>query len=227
MADQLATPADLASILERDDIDLDKATTLVEIGTAIVQEAAGGQRIVQVVDDLIEIMGSTDSWLSLPQIPVTAVSSVTLDGTLLTVGVDYKKVGNRLWSRTGWQSNWGQYSGDPYIGASSGSGDVAYVYNTGYRYDFAGVSQSEPSDVAIVCTHGIPPGDQRLQLGRGAVLSICKGAYGNPTGLKSESIDDYAVAYTALAGQLEISPYLQAAIRRQYGRRGGLVRIGQ
>jgi hypothetical protein len=225
MADQLATPEDLASLLERDDIDRYKATVLVETATAIVQEAAGGQRIVQVVDDTIEIIGTTESWLNLPQIPVTAVTSVTLDGTALTLGTDYKKFGNRLWSRTGWQSNWGQYIGDQYS-AASGSGDIAYVFNTGYRYNFAGVSQSEPSGLVIVCTHGYAPGDQELQLGRSAVLSMCTGAYGNPTGLKAESIDDYAATFSALSGQLQASPYLKAAIRRQYGRRGGLVRIG-
>lgn len=225
MADRLATPEDLASLLERDDIDAYKAGVLVEIGTAIVQEAAGGQRIVQVVDDSMELMGTTEAFLNLPQIPVTSVASVTLDGNLLTAGTDYKKVGNRLWSRTGWQANWGQYTGDPYS-SPSGSGEIAYTFNTGYRYDFAGVSQTEPSDVVVVCTHGIPPGDQRLQLGRSAVLGICTGAYANPTGLKAESIDDYAATYNALSGQLEASPYLKAALRRQYGRRGGLVRIG-
>jgi hypothetical protein len=193
MADQLATPEDLASLLGRDDIDLYKATLLVEMGTAIVQEAAGGQRIVQVVDDEIELQGTTDAYLTLPQIPVINVTSVILDGVALTAGVDYKKVGNRLWRRTGWQSNWGQYAPQSYAAGLGVGVEIAYVYNRGHQYtDFAGVSEAEPSLVQLVVTHGYAPGRQELQLGRSSVLSM---------GLK-------------------------AAIRKQYGRRGGLVRIG-
>ena len=210
MADQLATPEDLASLLERDDIDRYKATVLVETATAVVQEAAGNQRIVEVVDDVMPILGNTDAWLDLPQIPVTAVSSVVLDGVTLTLGTDYKVFGNRLWRRFGWQSNWGQWDGP-------------YPYRR-LLYDWW--PPNEPSAVVVTCTHGYPPGHQNLQLGRSAVLGICQGAYGNPTGLKSESIDDYNVSYSILSAQLEASTYLKMALRRKYGRRGSMVRIG-
>jgi hypothetical protein len=210
MPDQLATPEDLASLLERDDIDAYKAGVLVEMATAIVQDAAGGQRILQVVNDPGTLIGNTDSWLDLPQIPVTAVASVSLDGTALTLGTDYKVFGNRLWRRFGWQSNWGQWD-DPYP-------------TRRLLYDFW--PPNEPSGVSFVYTHGFAPGDQKLQLARSAVLGICQGAYSNPTGLKSESIDDYSVSFGALSAQLEASPYLKAALRKRYGRRGGLVRIG-
>lgn len=226
MADQLADPADLASLLGRDDIDAYKATLLVEMSTAIVQEAAGGQRIVQVVDDEIELQGTTEAYLNLPQIPVTAVTSVILDGVTLTAGTDYTKVGNRLWRRTGWQSNWGQYAAQSYAVGPGAGVEIAYSYNYGQRDFFAGVSEAQPSIVQIVNTHGYAPGRQELQLGRSSVLSMCSGAFSNPRGLKAEQIDDYSVTYGALAGQLEASPYLKAAIRKQYGRRGGLVRIG-
>jgi hypothetical protein len=208
--DRLASPEDLASLLERDDIDAYKAGVLVEIATAVVQDAAGGQRIVQVVNDSFDLIGTTDAWLDLPQIPVTAVASVTLDGKTLTSGTDYKRFGNRLWRRFGWQSNWGQWD-NPYP-------------TRRLLYDYC--PPNEPSAVNVVCTHGYPPGDQKLQLGRSAVLSMCTGAYGNPQGLRSESIDDYSATYGALSGQLEASPHLKAAIRRHYGRRGGLVRVG-
>jgi hypothetical protein len=212
MADQLADPADLATILERTDISIPKATILVEIATSIVQEAAGNQRIVQVVDDQAAIMGTSESWLDLPQRPVTAVTSVAIDGTALVLGVDYKVFGNRLWGRRGWQTNlgiqnWALVPGNviPPLLATMGP---------------------EPSGVAVIYTHGYAAGSQDLQLARGSVLSICTAVYGNPAGLKAESIDDYAATYAALSGQLEISTYLKAALRRKYGPRGRLVRIG-
>lgn len=217
MADRLATPEDLASLLERDDIDASKAGILVEIATAVVQEAAGRQRIVQVVGDVLDVMGSTDAWLPLPQLPVASVSSVMLDGTTLTLGTDYSVYGNRLWRGQGWQTNWGWPIDWPLqIWGPNGS-----------PYNWTG-SLSRPSAVVVTYTHGYAAGSQELQLARGAVLSICVGAYGKTAAphLKSESIDDYAVTFEALAGQMESSPYLKAALARKYGRRAGLVRLG-
>lgn len=208
--DQLADPDDLATLLERDDINAAKAAILVEIATAIVQEAAGNQRILEVVDDTIALLGNTDSWLDLPQTPVTAVASVSLDGNVLTPGSDYKVFGNRIWRRFGWQANWGQW-------------DHPYPYRR-LLYDWW--PPNEPSGLVVIYTHGYPANHQRLQLARGAVLGMCQGAYGNPQGLRSESIDDYSATYGALSAQLEASPYLAKALRRQYGRRGGLVRVG-
>ena len=120
MADQLCTPEDLASLLERD-LDVYKAVMLIEAGTAVVQEAAGGQRIVQVVDDPGEQMGTTESWLQLPQWPVTALADLTVDaGDELVAGTDFKRFNARLWRRGGWATCWPEPS------------TVAYVYTHGY-----------------------------------------------------------------------------------------------
>lgn len=200
MADQLATTSDLANALQMAvaDLDSDVATLLLEASTSVVQEAAGGQRIVEVADDAISLIGLTGSWLDLPQIPVTAVSAVTLDGTALTAGspgdagTTYRRHGNRLWRTNGWQT---------YCG--------------------------EPSDVSVTCTHGYASGSQKLQLGRAITLSLSKGMYVNPSGVASERIDDYAVSYTRAvdeaAGMLTDS--MRVAIRRAYGRPGNAVRL--
>lgn len=190
-ADRLATAEDLASLLGRDDIDAYKAGVLADISTSVIQAAAGGQRIVLVTDDVIEMEGQHGRYLQLPQIPVRSVASVTMNGSLIT---DYKLVGNRLRRRCGWWSATGLFCPDP-------------------------------ADLVIVCTHGYDTDEQGIQLGRGAVLGINSGAYGNPRGLKAESIDDYAVTYAALSAQLEATPSLKDAIRRQYGRKAGLVRL--
>jgi hypothetical protein len=169
-------------------------TLLIECATAVVQEAAGGQRIVQVSGETLNVLGLSDSWLDLPQIPVSSVASVTLDGTALTSGIlpaNYKLRGNRLWRTDGWQT---------YVG--------------------------QPSDVVVVNTHGYAPGAQELQLARSAVVSLAKGQLVNPSAVTSESIDDYSVSYNAMSAQMEMAPFLKAALAKKYGRRAGLVRLG-
>lgn len=192
MADQLCTPEDLAALLQQD-LDLATATVVIEAATAVVQ-AAAGQRIVEVVDDEITLLGTTDAWLDLPQRPVTAVTSVELDGTALTEGTatgNYRRFGARLWRGCGWATCW-----------------------------------TEPSTVVVVDTHGYPTGDQGLQLARSATLGISRTVYANPAGITREALDDYSVAYEAAAAAMDASPHLVGALRRQYGRRAGLVRIG-
>lgn len=194
MADQLASPEDLASLLQKD-LDTATATLLVEIATAVVQ-AEVRQRLVEATET-VSLLGTTDSWLDLPQRPVTAVTAVELDGTALTVGAPgsggatYRLLGSRLWRGDGWQ-----------------------------------VYCGEPSTVEVSYTHGYAAGAQKLELARGASLSIIRDWYDNPGAATSEKIDDYAATYSAMAARLEGSTHLRAALRREYGRRGGLVRIG-
>jgi hypothetical protein len=196
VADQLATLQDLANALQIElaGLDSDVGTLLLECGTAVVQDAAGGQRIVEVVDDPFEVLGTTDSWLDLPQIPVTAVDDVELDGVALSVGIEatnYRLIGSRLWRTDGWQT---------YVGM--------------------------PSVVTGLSTHGYASGSWQLQSGRNAVLSLAKGQYPNPSGVKSESIDDYNVTYEAMTAVMESKSFLKASLRKKYGRRGQLVRLG-
>jgi hypothetical protein len=124
MADQLATPEDLASLLERDDMDLYKATMLVECATAVVQEAAGGQRIVEVLGDTVELLGTVGAALFLPQLPVTAITSVTLDGEAVAQGTTsgtWRRPGTSwLWRDLGWAA----VAGEP--------SSVVVVYDHGF-----------------------------------------------------------------------------------------------
>lgn len=105
MADQLCAPEDLASLLEQD-LDAYKAIMLVECATAVVQATCDQppQRLIAVEDDEIELPGAASGWLALPQRPVTAVTSVEVDGEALTVGTDCRLVGSRLWRNVGWAS---------------------------------------------------------------------------------------------------------------------------
>lgn len=185
MADQLATPEDLATLL-REDVDADLAALLIEVATGVVQAGAGGQRIVAVADDVATLTGAPDRWLPLPQIPVTGVSQVLVDGSEVS---DWKRFGNRLWRRCGWNTVCG-----------------------------------EPAEVQVTYSHGYPDGAQELQLARRAVLALASEAHAAPDGATTESIDDYRVQYAA-AAQGALTQPLRAAIRRQYGRRGGWVSV--
>ena len=101
MADLLASPADLRTLLDETEETLsdDKAAVVLRIASSAVRSAAR-QTITAVTDDTITLIGDPGCWLGLPQRPVTAVASVKLDGTTIT---DYKRFGNRLWRRCGWE----------------------------------------------------------------------------------------------------------------------------
>jgi hypothetical protein len=189
--DRLATVEDLMKMPGTPaDLDEDSAGLLLEVATAVVQSACGGQRILEVVDDTVTLYGGTESLLRLPQQPVTSITSVTYGGVVLGAG-------------TWWPASSGIYRD---------CGWCAYPYQ-------------QPTPTVVVYTHGYPEGDQRLQLARSAVLSLARGVAINPTGMTRMAIDDYQEAYDRAAASLDASTALAAALRKQYGRRAGTVRI--
>lgn len=192
--DTLATVADLQELVG--DIDTSRAQLLLEVATAVVQAAAGGQRILEVVDDTVTLyLDEYDGglYLDLPQRPVTAVGAVQVGDTVVSDTTAQLSRG-RLWRAEGWRS-----------------GSLPYY--------------SQPSEVTVTYTHGYPEGDQRLQLARSATLMLAQASASAPAGVVREQIDDYSVQYAAMAGQLAASDLLTAQIRRQYGRPGRSVRL--
>lgn len=190
MADQLATPDDLALLLERADISVstDKAILLIECATAVIQ-AVTSQRIVWVEDDEITIdLDALDrgrQYLDLPEQPVTAVTAVTINGMAVQ---NWRLSRGRVWRPYGW-----------------------HLPREGMWVDM-------PYQAGFVYSHGLPVGHQQLQLARSSTLGMIKSAYSNPTGATRIQIDDYLVHYEALAGRMEQSPGLAALLRRQYSR---------
>lgn len=76
-----------------------------------------------------------------------------------------------------------------------------------------------PSTVTGIYSHGLQPGDRRLQFARSLVLALAAAAYGNPGGASREQIDDYSVQYMETAtARLDAMPATVAALRRVYGR---------
>lgn len=188
MADQLVTPAELASHLQTD-VDTSSATQAIEVATGVVQ-AAAGQRIVRVVDDVVVLdLDEIDSgrYLNLPEWPVTAVGTVLVGATTVTDAVAQLSRG-RLYRASGWRSV------------------SLYPY-------------ASPSTATVTYTHGLAAGDQRLQLARSVALNLAAAVYTNPaSGVVREQIDDYAVQYDTAAARLDQSPFLIAALRRRYAR---------
>lgn len=100
--DLLATVADLRTLLKEDSGTLtdDEGELLLGLATGAVQ-AAAAQQLVSATES-VTLVGTCDQWFDLPQQPVTAVAAVSVDGVVLTVSVDYKRFGARLWRRCGW-----------------------------------------------------------------------------------------------------------------------------
>lgn len=118
MTDMLITTDKLASLLGP--VDLAKATTVIEACTAAVQGAVG-QRLILVEDDTVTgLEGTLESEFYLPERPVSAVTSVSLDGEAVT---DYRRFGAKLWRRCGWETCPGEPS------------SVDVVYSHGYADD--------------------------------------------------------------------------------------------
>lgn len=188
MADMLAEVGDLSSLLQ-EDIDPDVEALLLELATGEVQSAAG-QRLLRVEDDRFELLGTTESWLDLPERPVVSVDSVEVDGEEVT---DWQRHGSRLFRAGGWSSR---------------------IY--------------EPSTVSGVYTHGYADGDPGLAFARKQTLGLAAFLWANPTGATGLSIDDYREQYSQAAdGTGSVLPRpAQRALRRRYGRRTGLVRVG-
>lgn len=104
--DMLATPEDLASLLQQD-LDAATATMLLELATAKVQRAAGGQRIVQATSTAVIDVEPwyCDQYLELPQMPVQSVASVEVDGTPIS---DWRLSAQKLWRTSGWRVRWSE-----------------------------------------------------------------------------------------------------------------------
>lgn len=196
MADRLASDLDLASLLQRD-VDTSSAVLALEVCTAVVQAAAGNQRILRATTTETTY-GGTDPLLRLEQRPIVSITSVTYGGVLLSPGTasgTYRRTKYGVWRDLGWtESAW-----EPY--------ETTTVYVHGY--DPAGTDADK----------------QKLQLGRGAVLSLARGLFTNPDGALREQIDDYAVAYEKASAALDASPSLKGLLRKQYGPKARMVRI--
>lgn len=93
----LAASADL-SARGVDVSDTDLVDLMLAVASALVRGAAGSP--ILETDSTVTLWATEDDvWLDLPGKPVTAIATVTVDGTAVT---DYRLVDGRLWRRCGW-----------------------------------------------------------------------------------------------------------------------------
>lgn len=182
MAQQLATPEELASILQSD-LDASTANLLLDMATGIVQSACGELLIETTVTELVDITQQT-RWLSLSNKPVTAVATVELDGTALVEGTDWALRLQKLWRSAGWMQTWdppsqvevtytyGYPTGSQYLQlarsvtlslAQAGYGNPGQVsseaiddYRVSYADALARMELTEPMRMALINAYGSP-----------------------------------------------------------------------
>lgn len=154
--DLLATVADLQSMPGMDGVTSSVALTLLECATAVVQAAAGGQRIVEATSTA-QLDGSGGKWLWLPQRPVQSVAAVTVDGEALDSD-GWSHRGQRLYRQYGWAC-W--FTADPLIeveythGYPEGSQELQLARGTvlslatGVYSNPGGVSREQLDDYSV------------------------------------------------------------------------------
>lgn len=114
-----------------------QATALLETATEVIK-AAAGQTFDVVANDTVTLDGNGQTILVLPEAPVTAVASVTVDGTLLVHGTDYLWSPNGMLHRTAsgfwgtWHGTWGDLPQS-----------IVVVYTHGYA--------TIPADLQVLC----------------------------------------------------------------------------
>ncbi|MER6603916.1 hypothetical protein [Streptomyces parvus] len=94
----LATVADLVALgLTVEDPELPVAERYLDVASAAVREAAGCP--ISQMTSTVTVEGQSSQWLTLPGVPITAVASVSVDGTVRT---DWRLRSGRLWRAAAW-----------------------------------------------------------------------------------------------------------------------------
>lgn len=141
-----ATTDELADWLGYTITETARATLMLEVATGTIQSWTR-QTIEQVANDSVELQGTWEPVLKLPERPVTSVSSVTLDGTLLTVTDDYVVVKDELRRPNAEYHNWQAPSSDFYPFTKTGWGGPSAIVAVTYTHGFATI----PDGVKGVC----------------------------------------------------------------------------
>lgn len=167
-----ATTDELADWLGYTITETARATLMLEVATGKIQSWTR-QTIEQVINDAVELKGTWEPVLKLPQRPVTAVASVTIDGTALTVTDDYVVVKDELRRPNAEYHNWQAPSSDFYPFTQTGWGGPSAIVAVTYTHGFATI----PDDVKGVC------------------LSLAGRAFTNPEMAAMRTVDSQTFQY--------------------------------
>lgn len=149
-----------------------RALLRLDGATAAIQRYCR-QTIEYVASDVVKLTGTWSRGLVLPELPVTAVSSVVVDGDTLTSGTDYEWDNQRTlwrkptewrWSDWSWRypapSDWDSHWGGP-------STAITVTYSHGFS--------TLPGEVVSICIQAAargwsaPGGESRLTIGSWSV----------------------------------------------------------
>jgi hypothetical protein len=159
MADQLASPTDLAALLQQD-LDTSSAVLAIELATGAIQDELGWRVLQETVINQTVLPVSASGPIQLPTAYLTSVA-VTEGGHPLRDGLDYAWTTAGLVSRIWW--------GAPYVYPRS-------TYGGWWMYP-----------LVVTYTHGFPPANVPQKI-RGVCLNVAARLFDNPTGLRSEGI---------------------------------------
>lgn len=159
-----------------------RATILLDTATGAIQ-AYTGQTLSQVSSHSITLPGNFTNRLTLPERPVTAVTSVTVGDSLLTGDADYV-----------WDGKDGLLRGSRVDGVGSINGPDWLLSGAG---DWGGPG----SVITIVYTHGFAtiPNDIK-----GVCLALAARSLSSPDGVNSETIGSYSVSYSRSGGAVSL-----------------------
>lgn len=185
MALALASTEDVAAVSTSvPQSDVARVTRLIEMVSGHVVNYTG-QEFVRVVDDTITITPH-DGELRLPQRPVTAVSSVTIGGTLIDP------------SQYTWQSNGIMRRTSPQSWAADSQ--FAFAGPSGWPID--GEWPWPPIATTIVHTRGYAAGDYPPEIAMVVAEKVAAkwlSGQRNAEGVQSESIDGYSQTFAKIA----------------------------
>lgn len=195
----LALPSDVAPMLGRDltAAELGYATSLIAMGTALVRSYTR-QQISAVAGDVITLAGNWGQSIVLPQRPVTAITSITVNGSTLNPA-SYK------WDRHG---NVYQLTGSA-LPDSSGTltGAVSQLWGpagSSFTSYAGGPSWSGPmATIVVTYDHGyaVTPLEVTNEIVGMVALRMATGV-----GVDKETIGTYSVSYVRTAtGGLSLS----------------------
>lgn len=165
----LATVEDVEAVIGRDiaSDDIPRVSRLLELCSGVVRRECG-QTISHVAGDELTIAGTYEPELWLPQRPVTALTSVTIDGVTLPPS-------SYQWSRQGrlYRTSYDREILDWRTWGAWGSSDSAVVVIYDHGYPAADV----PDDIVMIVAEMV-------------VVRIS-----NPEQIRSETVEDYSVSY--------------------------------
>jgi hypothetical protein len=210
-----ATTDDLAArlgiTLTADEIT--RAQVLLDIVTGEIEDEAD-QQISLVTDDVLELPGTTDDRIELPQRPVVSVASVTVDGQPLVEGTDW------------------YLEGDTIIRIATPltiiTGADAVYYDDIRQFPF-GIGFGWPKQtIAITYTHGYAA-DSIPQTLKTICLEATVRAWVNPGSVARETIGNEATVYDNMRFSptgLLLTTVEVRKIRRLFPRKIGSVKLG-